>query len=194
LGIFYCRNLLVFWLISIKVIGAIALTTLNGILTARSTVGQNSFQTPENLVVTMRLGFASRELYQVCVGTTKLGLCAFYLRIFQDRLSKILNRSLMGFIATFTLALSLGIIFQCRPIEGTIPLLFFSFEKAANIRVGDWNNIPAVCGNQDPGIIASGIVNILADILLLIFVIPRIRKDYHKVSSHYTKTQQSSYK
>jgi hypothetical protein len=100
----------------------------------------------------------------------------------------------MGFIATFTLALSLGIIFQCRPIEGTIPLLFFSFEKAANILVGDWNNIPAVCGNQDPGIIASGIVNILADILLLIFVIPRIRKDYHKVSSHYTKTQQSSYK
>lgn len=133
LGIFYCRVLLVFWLISIKVIGAIALTTLNGILTARSTDGQNSFQTPEDLVVTMRLGFASRELYQVCVGTTKLGLCAFYLRIFQDRLSKILNRSLMGFIATFTLALSLGIIFQCRPIEGTVPLLSFSFEKSANI-------------------------------------------------------------
>ncbi|PMD41971.1 hypothetical protein L207DRAFT_391012, partial [Hyaloscypha variabilis F] len=145
------------WILLSWVIGSIALTTLNGILTSRITGTQHTVQTSENLVLTMRLGFASRELYQVCVGTTKLGLCAFYLRIFQDRVSKVIIRSTMGFIALFTFALSIGIIFQCRPIY-----------------VGDWNDVPAKCGNQDPGIIASGIVNILSDIILLIFVTPRI--------------------
>jgi hypothetical protein len=37
--------------------------------------------------------------------------------------------------------------------------------------------VPAKCGNQDPGIIASAIVNILADIILMAFVTPRIRKE-----------------
>jgi hypothetical protein len=68
----------------------------------------------------MRLGFASRELYQVCLGTTKLGICAFYLRIFQDRVSKVIIRSTMGFVVLFTLGLSLGIIFQCKPIAGMV--------------------------------------------------------------------------
>jgi hypothetical protein len=112
-----------------KVIGSVALTTLNGILTARATGTQLTAPTSEDLVLTMRLGFASRELYQVCIGTTKLGICAFYLRIFQDRVSKVIIRSTMGFIALFTFALSIGIIFQCRPIYGIIlnprPQFFF---------------------------------------------------------------------
>ena len=124
MGIFHSLIYLVFLLISNKVIGSIILTALNGTLTTRGTSRQNISQTPEDLVVAMRLGFASRELYQVCIGSTKLGLCTFYLRIFQDRLSKLLNWCLMGFIATFTLALSLGIIFQCRPIYGTVLLIF----------------------------------------------------------------------
>jgi hypothetical protein len=95
-----------------KVTGSIALTTLNGILATR---------TSEDLVLTMRLGFASRELYQVCIGTTKLGICAFYLRIFQDRISKVIIRSTMVFVALFTFGLSIGIVFQCRPIDGIIP-------------------------------------------------------------------------
>jgi hypothetical protein len=36
--------------------------------------------------------------------------------------------------------------------------------------------IPAVCGNQDPGIITSATVNILSDVILIAFVTPRIRK------------------
>ena len=81
----------------------------------------------------------------------------------------------MGFITTFTLALSIGIIFQCRPIYGTFPLLTFS--TPTNVQVGDWDNVPAKCGNQVPGIAMSGICNIFADIFLLSFVIPRIRKE-----------------
>ncbi|KAF8859300.1 hypothetical protein BDZ45DRAFT_621279 [Acephala macrosclerotiorum] len=139
------------WISLAWVTGSVALTILNGILTTRVTA-----QTPEDLVLTMRLGFASRELYQLCLGATKLSICAFYLRIFQDHASKVIIKSTMGFIALFTFGLSIGIIFQCRPISG------------------DWNNVPAVCGNQDPGIIASAICNILSDIFLMIFVTPRI--------------------
>lgn len=104
----------------LKVIGSIALTSLNGVLVARETGKQSVPQTSDHLLVAKRLGFASRELYQICIGTTKLGICAFYLRIFQDRFSKMFIWSLMGFIATFTLALSIGIIFQCQPISGAI--------------------------------------------------------------------------
>ena len=99
-----------------KLIGSVALTILNGLLTARGTGAQIS----EDVSLTMRLGFASRELYQICLGTTKLGICAFYLRIFQDRIARVIIRSVMGFVALFTAALSLGIIFQCRPIYGMI--------------------------------------------------------------------------
>ncbi|KAF4624210.1 hypothetical protein G7Y89_g13963 [Cudoniella acicularis] len=94
------------WIFLSWIIGSVALTTLNGILTARATGTQSTAQTSEDLVLTMRLGFASRELYQVCIG--------------------------------------------------------------------DWNNVPAVCGSQDPGIIACAVVNILTDIILISFVTPRI--------------------
>ncbi len=36
--------------------------------------------------------------------------------------------------------------------------------------------VPAVCGNQDPGIITSATVNILSDVILIAFVTPRIRE------------------
>lgn len=83
----------------------------------------------------------------------------------------------MGFIATFTFALSIGIVFQCQPIYGTFPnKIIYLFNT--NVQIGDWNDIPDKCGNQTPGIVTSGAVNILADILLLLFVIPRIRKNH----------------
>ncbi len=104
-----------------QVLGSVALTTLNGILTARTPVTQEKVQTTEEIELAMRLGFASRELYQVCLGTTKLGICTFYLRIFQDRVSKVIIRSTMFFIVIFTLGLSLGIFFQCEPISGMNP-------------------------------------------------------------------------
>ncbi|PMD27089.1 hypothetical protein NA56DRAFT_743445 [Hyaloscypha hepaticicola] len=126
------------WILFSWVLGSIALTTLNSILTARTPANQGKVQTTEDIELAMRLGFASQELYQVCLGTTKLGICAFYLRIFQDRISKVIIRSTMG------------------PISG------------------DWNMIPAVCGNQDPGIITSATVNILSDVILIAFVTPRI--------------------
>jgi len=116
-----------------KIIGPVALTALNGIITARTTGTQLAAQS-ETLLLTRKLGFASRELYQVCIGTTKLGICAFYLRIFQDRVSKIIIRSTMGFIALFTFALSVGIVFQCRPISGIYSKLFIlRFFKPTNI-------------------------------------------------------------
>jgi len=100
---------------------------------ARETGKQSVLQTSDQLVVAKRLGFASRELYQICIGTTKLGICAFYLRIFQDRFSKLFIWSLMGFVATFTLALSIGIIFQCQPISGAIFTNLTLSVKSTNI-------------------------------------------------------------
>lgn len=133
MGTYFYIQSRIFILRDLKVIGSIALTSLNGVLVARETGKQSVLQTSDQLVVAKRLGFASRELYQICIGTTKLGICAFYLRIFQDRFSKLFIWSLMGFVATFTLALSIGIIFQCQPISGAIFTNLTLSVKSTNI-------------------------------------------------------------
>lgn len=85
-----------------------------------------------------------------------------------------LIRTLMGFITIFTLALAIGIIFQCRPINGINASSLC--ERRTNGQAGDWDNLSAKCGDQVPGTVASGVVNVVADSLLIVFVVPRIRK------------------
>jgi len=40
--------------------------------------------------------------------------------------------------------------------------------------VGTWSLIPAKCASNVPPLYASAILNILADVVLLVFVIPKI--------------------
>jgi hypothetical protein len=110
-------------------------------------------------ITASKLGFISRLLYQLTLCLTKLGICTFYLRIFQDRVSKRLNYAMMCAMVAYTIPLELVIIFQCNPVKGA------------------WDfTIRSKCIDVLPGLYANGILNILSDALLIAFVVPRIRR------------------
>lgn len=68
-------------------------------------------ETPEAAAMATRIEFASRILYQACLAATKLGICAFYLRVFQDRTSKRLVYLMAAFISATSLSLLFATIF-----------------------------------------------------------------------------------
>jgi hypothetical protein len=120
-----------------------------------------SSQSFDDINPSLELAFASRLAYLFTLATTKLGLCAFYLQIFQDYMSRYITYVLIGFIALHTLPLELVVIFQCNPIRGA------------------WSMIPATCINLSVLLITSAVCNIVTDFMLLALIIPRISMWFH---------------
>jgi hypothetical protein len=102
----------------IQVIGSICLTALNWVLTKHGAGRHLLAQNPEDLGLSFKLGFAGRIMYQVSLVTTKLAICTFYLRVFQDRWSKIFVWSVIGCVLAYGVPFVLFPFFACRPIEG----------------------------------------------------------------------------
>lgn len=111
------------------------------------------FQTrPEGLLM-IKLAYATKIFYLLVLGTSKIGLCCAYIRIFTDRTSKTIAYILMGFIAVYTSALVIFTGVFCAPSPA----------------------LPAgKCTTNTPDLYVQAGCNILADLLLLGFVIPRI--------------------
>ena len=140
-----------------QVVG-MCITVLNCLFVNHGSGRHQDALSNEDSIKAARMSYAARILYQVVLGTTKIGLCAFYLRVFSDRKSKILIYGMMSFVVLFASPLVLYVIVACRPltIEG--------------------QRTPLVCDSNTPDIYVSAICNILTDSLLLLFVVPRIRK------------------
>jgi hypothetical protein len=66
---------------------------------------------------------------------------------------------MMGCMIVYTIPVELIVVFQCKPVEGLWSFLF-----------------DAKCINTVDGIYEMAILNILADALLIAFVIPRVGK------------------
>lgn len=113
-------------------------------------------QSTEDMIMSGQMAYVGRIMYQFVVGSTKLGLCAFYTRVFQDRRSKICIYILAGLVCAFTTPLLLYVIVRCRPSPGSGPV--------------------AICSENTPDIYISAICNILGDALLLVFAISHIRE------------------
>lgn len=107
----------------------------------------------------IKLGLASRTCYQLVLSTTKLGICAFYLRVFRDRTSKMLSHGIMILVVIYTIPLELIVILRCKPVEA----------------VWDYTIANQKCIDVRPGIYANAIFNILVDAGLIAFIVPRVR-------------------
>src|ERR1700738_455515 len=92
-----------------------ALSALNLICIAYGNGRHQSLQEPAARIISGQLSYATRVMYLFVLGTTKIGLCVFYLRIFQDRTSKIMIYTLVGFICAVTVALEVYVAARCRP-------------------------------------------------------------------------------
>jgi hypothetical protein len=111
----------------------------------------------EYIIPTLQIGFLSLLVYQVTLALTKLSICLFYLRIFNDKMTKYVVYTTMGFICLYTIPTVIFSVFQCKPVEGY------------------WNVTEAsTCVNPSPAFYVNGIGNILADAWLVVIVVPRI--------------------
>lgn len=77
----------------------------------------------EDLKITVLAGFLARLAYLLVLWTTKLAICSFYGRVFQDKWSRIFVWTMMGVLTAYSLPLFLAAIFQCRPIEGKLSMI-----------------------------------------------------------------------
>jgi len=81
---------------------------------AKHGVGQHVVYVPfTNSHMIQVLGFCVRIVHIVVLTTTKLSICLFYRRIFQDSLSNISSVVLMAFMTVFTVVLFIDGFFAC---------------------------------------------------------------------------------
>jgi hypothetical protein len=66
----------------------------------------------------MKLGFVCKMLYTFTLGTTKLGVCAFYTRIFPDRKSRMVMYTIATFIVLSTIPIMVAHVTRCNPSSG----------------------------------------------------------------------------
>jgi len=101
------------------VVGGIALTAINCLLTRYGSGKHVETLTLNDILITIKLGFVARILYQFTLMSTKLAICGFYYRVFTDNTSKKVIWVMAAAIMLFSIPLLLTLIFQCHPIEGT---------------------------------------------------------------------------
>ncbi|PVH68748.1 hypothetical protein DL98DRAFT_474508 [Cadophora sp. DSE1049] len=141
-----------YW-IGISWVASLALTVLNCVFVHYGSGHHSMLQTKADGILTIKLAFVTRIFYNFVLGTTKIGICAFYLRIFSDQWSRYLSFALSGFIGLYTLFFVIFTIAFCFP-DPKKP-----FGK---------------CTKNTPDLFVSAACNILADLLLLAFIAPRI--------------------
>jgi ABC-type dipeptide/oligopeptide/nickel transport system permease subunit len=116
-----------------------------------------ALQSAADAITTAWLSYALRLIYQLVLGTTKLGICMFYLRVFKDRTSQILVFSMIAFICLFTVPLEIYVAVRCRQVD---PLVSNSLT----------------CVRNTPDLYLFAICSIVSDVLLVMFVVPRVRE------------------
>ena len=143
----------------LKVLG-ISLTSLICAL-AKYGVGQHVVYVPfADAYMGNVLGFCVRTVHIVVLTTTKLSICLFYRRIFQDSLSKISSVVLMAFMTVFTVVLFIDGMFAC------------------NLKSAFWSPAGRKCANPFPKIAffiyGSATLSVVVDLLLMAFALWRI--------------------
>ncbi|OGM41502.1 hypothetical protein ABOM_008923 [Aspergillus bombycis] len=79
----------------------------------------------DDLAVFLTLEYASQCAYLVIAAAVKASLLVFIMRLFPTRFIQVAGKSLLLFIAAFTISGTLALVFQCRPVQAaydkTIP-------------------------------------------------------------------------
>lgn len=97
--------------------------------------------------------------FLLCLSLTKISTSLFYRRVFDDFISRIFIHGTIGAIVIYTLIFECLIIFQCTPVSK-------GFDSTED----------GTCLSIVPTFYAISIMNIVSDVWLIIFVIPRVLK------------------
>ncbi|CZR67374.1 related to integral membrane protein [Phialocephala subalpina] len=143
-------------LITIAWISSLGLAVTNILFVPFGAGHHQIFQKESQIVPTLKLAFIGRLIYQFVLCLTKLGICVFYLRVFQDKTSKYIVYIIVAFVTVSALVIELVFIFQCSPVSDA------------------WNFVNPNCKPANPSVIANTVCNILADVVIMAFAIPRV--------------------
>ncbi|EDO01290.1 hypothetical protein SS1G_03764 [Sclerotinia sclerotiorum 1980 UF-70] len=115
-------------------------------------------QRPDDLKPLAILAFVSRLLYQLGLMMVRIAMCLLYLRIFQDKTSKIIIYLLILFQLVATIPATLVLVFQCDPI------------------ISQWDpNVEEIhCDDPMPAITAFTVCSVFSDAALIAFAVPRV--------------------
>jgi len=111
------------------------------------------------------IAYAVRLVYQAALCATKLSIGIFYLRVFPERSSKVVCWTIMAFILLSTVVSTLLAIFQCSPVKDA-----WAIPPNQNCPI-----------NNNTIITFNGVSNIITDIALMTFVVPRICNELYDV-------------
>ncbi|KAI9047298.1 hypothetical protein LZ554_008746 [Drepanopeziza brunnea f. sp. 'monogermtubi'] len=143
-------------LISLSWLGALGLAVMNSLSVAYGTGHKAVFQSEADIISIMKLAFASRLIYQFVLCTTKLGIGCYSLQFFRDRTSKLIAYPLLGFVLVSAVTIEFTFIFSCKPVSDAWTL-------------GAQNCLPVT-----PIFITNTVCNVVGDLALMAFLIPRI--------------------
>jgi hypothetical protein len=145
----------------LKILGT-GLTSVICVLAKRG-VGHHVVDVPfSNSYIIQVLGFCVRIIHIVILTTTKLSICIFYRRIFQDSFSNISSIALMAFMTVFTVALFIDGFFACN-IGGA-----FWAPPARKC----WN--PTYAKSIPFSVYGSAALSIAVDLLLMAFAVWKV--------------------
>lgn len=103
-----------------------------------------------------KISFVLRILYPLVLCFTKLGICTLYRHVFQDPRSRLYINLMIGVMVISGIIFVLLVLLQCVPIES------------------NWNLQPGKCMAYGISVYATGIFSIVSDVMLIVFVVPRI--------------------
>jgi len=133
---------------------------MHGLLVHYGAGRHASLQSPSEFISSLKLVFGACLNYTLVTGMTKLSICLCYLRLFQDPGSRFVMWGLAGFILIYTVIFAFVSVFQCSPISYAWQLEQFDSH----------------CGSVAARTVPSTALNIISDILLILFFLWQISK------------------
>ncbi|KAL2268214.1 hypothetical protein VTJ83DRAFT_3060 [Remersonia thermophila] len=120
-------------------------------------VGYDMPETLPNLQLILKLLVAYELIYATSIGTVKLSVMFFYLRVFVNRGLRLATKIFLGFVVAWSFANVLQVFLICRPFAKTYT-----------------PELEGVCGNQIASFIAIGVFNIVTDIFIIVMPLPTV--------------------
>lgn len=112
------------------------------------------------------MSYGARLTYQFVLATTKIAILTLYLRVFTDSKSQYIVYGMLAFVGLYNIPSVFLLIFECSPVSDS----------------WDPNKFPHQCMNIALQVYLSAGFNIVLDILMVVFAVPRVRRSLLNLS------------
>ncbi|KAL2179364.1 uncharacterized protein P884DRAFT_195038 [Thermothelomyces heterothallicus CBS 202.75] len=120
-------------------------------------IGYPVTETLPNLETILKLLVAYELIYSTGIGTIKVSVLLFYLRVFVNRGLRLATKAALVFVMLWNIGNILQVFLICRPFAKTYSL-----------------TVEGECGDQVASFIAIGSFNIISDVIILTLPLPTV--------------------